>query len=222
MGADDWDRLGDLEALQTLFSRLNDAVGESFGIGSPRQVDDWVADTLTANLPALAGQPQELLLNLAVKHFGDRSDVGSHVTSFERLTHVLAETEDSPKGSLLGGVAVAASDPLRVNTTQGSYIEAQIFGGVDLTRDVKEIRVNSDTISPEAMRALTQFTTDHGITLGSFEMRDRDTTRLGTDEVDCLRLRHRTAWRRRQDGQEPGRVPRFGAAGKGARHLCHA
>jgi Protein of unknown function (DUF3626) len=164
--------------IRRLFDRLDGAVGQSFGLGQPENLDDFVADTLIEGLQ-LSPRDSEVLLNLAVKTFANRSDDGNRVTSFERLTQVLGDVDDVVHEAITTGV----QDPDRINLALSDYIEAQVFGGVDMTRDVKEIHVNTDLTSPEAMQAIKEFCAEYGITVHTFAQQDKDITRLHTDET---------------------------------------
>jgi hypothetical protein len=67
----------------------------------------------------------------------DRSREANRVASYERLGQVIGDLQDATIDSLESG----AKDRQRVNLpiNDGKYVEAQVFGGIDLTKDVKAI-----------------------------------------------------------------------------------
>ena len=84
---------------------------------------------------------------------------------------------------MLRGLGAVAADPLRVNTVPKGYIEAQVFGGIDLLRDVKEIRIDPGKFDAAAQQALVQLGKDHGIPVTFLDPAALGATRLATDET---------------------------------------
>jgi hypothetical protein len=168
-----------LARLDVIGQRLADAVGTRLGQGTAERVDLWIEQVLCAGMDDVGGTGKELLLNLAIKHFADRAAAEDNVASINRLDQMLAGMEPET----LRGVAVAAGDSQRLNTLRGGYIEAQVFGGVDIARDVAEIHVNEDFVDAATERNIAAFAAAHGITLVTFSAEEQKAKRLTTDQT---------------------------------------
>lgn len=172
------------EALKTLLERLEARIGTAYGLGHPTSVESLVGDELIAGIEGFTPPDGEPILNLALRHLIDRSPGSNHVASFERLAQVIGGVNGNADGfDMVGALATAQQDPKRVNLALGGYVEAQIFGGVDMRRDVEEIRYNPQTMSKQARQGLLAFAKENGIKATPIDLtRDREVTRLGTDE----------------------------------------
>lgn len=177
-----------------LFERLDNHIDSAFGLGHATSLDEFVHKTLAKDLPGFEGEDKEILndflINMAIRHFIDRSPGTNHVTSFDHLAQVIGKVNQDPedRSDRLGWLATGAQDPQRVNLRMNGYIEAQIFGGVDLSRDVKEIRYPRGLVGdnpdegPEIEKALRTLAQTYGIPVKDFEVSEATISRLGTDE----------------------------------------
>ncbi len=171
------------EHLGEVFKRLDALAGQSFGIGHPRTLES-IGDELIKGLDGLNTGDAEALYTIATRNLIDPQKSSGHVSSFERLGQVLAEVNKNADGiDMAEALGTAAKDPKRVNLSLNGYIEAQVMGGVDLLRDVAEIRYDPDILDPATRKALEKLSTDYGIKLSPFDASMAKTiSRLETDE----------------------------------------
>ncbi len=118
---------------------LDNAVGRSFGLGHPQTFEDFFHDEIGSevlNRLQTSGD-KEYVYNVMLDSVIDRSREANRVASYERLGQVIGDLQDATIDSLESG----AKDRQRVNLpiNDGKYVEAQVFGGIDLTKDVKAI-----------------------------------------------------------------------------------
>ncbi len=183
----------DPTALTKLFTELDKVAGQSFGLGHPESFEDAFRGTIMGHLQlgATAGVSDadvEKLYNVAVDIFMDKTPGGSHVTTPERLSHLVADLD---RQNVLDPMLPGIQDPRRVNLDVGQYIEAQVYGGIDLARDVKEIRFRDDDVRfmtksqkeefQAARSGAEQLAKELNVPLVLFKAEDAEITRLGTD-----------------------------------------
>ena len=116
----------------------------------------------------------------------DRSREANRVASYERLGQMIGDLQDATIDSLESG----AKDSQRVNLpiSDGKYIEAQVFGGIDLTKDVAAIHFvdfppEKAPVGYDTQRAgIEALAKSLNVPLVLFKQDDRSLTRLNTDE----------------------------------------
>ncbi len=123
-------------ALTTFFTELDNLVGQDFGAHRP------FLDLLeAADGPMREIDPGQVTLlkyrlqNLAIDTFMERPG-GGHVTTPERMAHMIADFNQN----VVDPIATGVRDERRINLPVNNYIEAQVYGGIDLANDVAEIR----------------------------------------------------------------------------------
>lgn len=125
--------------LTDLEQKLKDAVrANTSGSGREGPIEDWVAD----NLKQLGkDQPfkvsiddQGVLQAAAMRCFIDQEVRSSTLEHVDRLFRDLNQAQ-------LGVLKQFGSSPLAMNIGMQDYLEAQVFGGIDLNRDVAELHV---------------------------------------------------------------------------------
>ena len=159
----DWRQLK--RDLPEIRNRLDAAAknGTRMGLGETKGLGGFVQRDLLAGLKSGEMSKGEsilgfnLLLNLTAKHLNDPVESPGHVATFQRMGEILGGVKNTTAEPVLAGIAATASDPLRVNAVAGGYIEAQVFGGIDLTRDVKEIRIAPGELDDDTRQSLVQF-----------------------------------------------------------------
>lgn len=182
-------------ALTTLFTELDKVAGQSFGIGHPETFEEAFRGTIMGHLQSgsvkgVSEADVEKLFNVAVDIFMDKTPGGSHVTTPERLSHLIADlSQEHALDPMLSGI----QDPRRVNLDVSQYIEAQVYGGIDLAKDVKEIRFRDDDVRfmtksqkeefLAARNGAEQLAKELGVPLVLFKHEDAGITRLGTDST---------------------------------------
>jgi hypothetical protein len=182
-------------ALAKIFTELDKLVDQSFGVGHPETFEDAFRGGLLRDLEmgSVAGVTEadvEKLFNAAIDIFMDKTPGGSHVTTPERLSHLIADLDQQ---NVLKPITSGIDDPRRVNLEVSQYIEAQVYGGVDLANDVKEIHFRDDDVRfmtagqkrefLEARAGAEQMAKELGVPLVLFKMEDTEVTRLGTDST---------------------------------------
>jgi hypothetical protein len=130
--------LDDPTKLDAMFTELEKMEGPDFGAGRPF-LDAFHSGPLRAVDPdpdfhsTVLGS---LLTNAAIDTFRKRPGAGGHVTTSERISHIVADLNQDVLDDIVTGVR----DAQRINLPINNYIEAQVYGGVDLASDVAEIR----------------------------------------------------------------------------------
>ena len=163
-----------------ILQRLEEAreSGLRFGVGQAKSLEDFVGDTLLKGI-GLKSEDVYAVVTLAIAAFTDLNESANHVTTTDRLASLIEDLDDK----VLGDLAKAATDSQRINLGTADYIEAEVFGGVDLTRDIKEIRFpNMPDSFPEEIRNLKALSQELGIPLVLFDTEEASVSRLNTDE----------------------------------------
>lgn len=138
-------------ALTSLFSRLDQmaaraAAGDPADTGFPtdRPMDQFLHYDLLREIDE--GRVTRLsyeLANAAMDCFMDKPLAGSdHVTTPERMAHIIPALKDDAIQAIADG-----QDPRRINLPVSNYVEAQVYGGIDLASDVAEIRFFEKDVS---------------------------------------------------------------------------
>ena len=143
--------LDDPTKLNAMFAALDQMEGEDFGAGRPF-LDAFQSGPLREVDPNPASLLNYRLANAAIDAFRDRPGAGGHVTTSERMSHLIADLNKDVVDQVVAGV----QDDTRINLPINNYIEAQVYGGVDLASDVAEIRYfaqNTGTMTPQQKKA---------------------------------------------------------------------
>ena len=124
--------------VERLTGAIDRAVADDVQLGPTkgRSLEDFVFSDLlsSADVRALGPDDAAALFNLALKSFVDPAASQGHIATRDHLDKLFNTMKDDTLRTLQG-----AADPLRVNGG-GGYVEAQVWGGIDLLRDVAEIR----------------------------------------------------------------------------------
>jgi hypothetical protein len=184
-----------------LRGRLDQAAADGLKLGPThgKALDEFVYGDLLAALPK--GTPdgdRHALFNLAIKSFVDPEASRAHVATRDHLDRLFSGMKDDTRSTLAG-----ATDPLRVNGG-GGYIEAQVWGGIDLMRDVAEIRLpdaerggllagvsdfvidrdlDADRLYGESAANIQRLADELGIKTKTYTTTDLAVKRLATDET---------------------------------------
>ncbi|QEI06867.1 hypothetical protein FXN63_14260 [Pigmentiphaga aceris] len=172
--------------LDTLGERLGMAEAENLQLGPThgKNLAPYLAENLLAGLVRGEDPAYEQLLNLAVHSFVDADATQSHLATRDHMDRLFSAMTTETAAGLK-----EASDPLRVNCGgTAAYIEAQVWGGIDFSRDVAEIRMPGgdfvEGMAPEELEALTNLT-NMGEALGvKTKSYTLDTIAPGVREVD--------------------------------------
>jgi hypothetical protein len=147
--------------LDSLQERLEMAQAENLQLGPThgKNLGPYVAENLLGGLVKESAPEYPLLLNLAIHSFVDPQSTQSHVATRDHMDRLFAAMTKETAAGLR-----EAGDPLRVNSGGvAAYIEAQVWGGIDFSRDVAEIRMPGaefvDESDPEEMEALKNLDT---------------------------------------------------------------
>jgi hypothetical protein len=123
-------------ALTTMFDELDRMVGQDFGPGRPFE-QAFMQGPLREVDPGQASLLNYRLANVAMDTFMERPAAGGgHVTTPERMSHMIADFNDN----VVNAIATGVQDEQRINLPVNDYIEAQVYGGINLANDVAEIR----------------------------------------------------------------------------------
>lgn len=158
-------------ALATFFTELDNLVGQDFGAHRPFLDLLEAADGPMREIdPGKVTLLKYRLQNLAIDTFMERPAAGSaHVTTPERMAHMIADFNQN----VVDPIATGVKDDRRINLPVNNYIEAQVYGGIDLASDVAEIRFfekDVDTLSSaqkkeylDSLEGLRQIAKDLGV-----------------------------------------------------------
>lgn len=181
--------LGHPTALTTFFAELDNMVGQDFGAHRP------FLDVLeSANGPMREIDPGKVTLlkyrlqNLAIDTFMERPAAGSaHVTTPERMAHMIADFNQN----VVDPIATGVRDDRRVNLPVNNYIEAQVYGGIDLANDVAEIRFFEKDVNTldaaqkkeylDSVEGLRQIAKDLGVRVVRYRPEEAQLPRTVTD-----------------------------------------
>jgi hypothetical protein len=119
---------------KAMFDALDHMEGRDFGAGRPFRIA-FLSGSLQKVDPDESSPLNFSLTNAAIDTCRERPG-GGHVTTSERISHIVADLNPD----VLDQVVTGAQDNSRINLPIGYYIEAQVYGGVDLASDVAEIR----------------------------------------------------------------------------------
>ena len=166
---------------------LDNAAGRSFGLGHPQTFEDFFHDEIGSEvLNRLSSGDQQYVYNVMLDSVIDRSREANRVASYERLGQMIGDLQDATIDSLGSG----AKDSQRINLpiNDGKYVEAQVFGGIDLTKDVKAIHFmdfppGEGPPGYDNQRAgIEALASSLNVPLVLFKQGDPSLTRLNTDE----------------------------------------
>jgi len=124
------------------------------------------------------------LANVAIDTFRERPGAGGHVTTSERISHMVADFNQDT----LDHIATGVQDDQRINLPINDYIEAQVYGGVDLASDVAEIRYIAQDTSKmrsaekdaylDSVEGLNQMAREMGVRVVEHQPADVERTNL--------------------------------------------
>ena len=128
--------LDDPTTLNAMFAALDQMEGEDFGAGRPF-LDAFQSGPLREVDPNPASLLNYRLANAAIDVFSGQAgsrrpcdDFGADVAPNRRLQ----------QGRRRSAIVAGVQDDTRINLPINNYLEAQVYGGVDLASDVAEIR----------------------------------------------------------------------------------
>jgi hypothetical protein len=121
--------------LNVMFAALDQMEGQDYGAGRPflRAFNEGPLREMGPNANFIL---KYRLANAAIDTFRERPGAGGHVTTSERISHMIADLDQDDLDQVVTGVRDAGL----INLPLNDYIEAQVYGGVDLASDVAEIR----------------------------------------------------------------------------------
>jgi hypothetical protein len=123
-------------ALNTMFTQLDGMANEEYGAGRPFR-DAFANGPLREVDPGKATILNYRLTNAAIDIFADKPGAGGrHVTTPDHLSEMTAAFNKD----VLDAIVPAVQDQGRINLPVNDYLEAQVYGGIDLANDVAEIR----------------------------------------------------------------------------------
>lgn len=168
--------------LPKMLQRLDQAVGRDFGLGHPKSLEDFFFQELSHGIP-LSLDDREVVWNAVLTHAIDRSREGSKIASYERLDQLIGGLQDVDLDTLETG----HDDTQRVNLRLDKYIEAQVFGGIDLTKDVRALHYQdpgsfADDEDIAQLKAAETLAKALGVPFVLVDSAAMAKTRLGTDE----------------------------------------
>jgi hypothetical protein len=124
---------GQSQALSNVFVELDRLAVQGFP--PDRSMEHFLTHDLLRDIDG--GRIKYQLATAAMDSFMERSPAGSdHVTTPERMSHLIADLNQN----VVDAIATSVQDEQRINLPVNKYIEAQVYGGIDLANDVAEIR----------------------------------------------------------------------------------
>ena len=172
-------------ALNTVFTELDAMAGQDFGAGRPF-LDALMRGPLREVDPGKATLLNYRLANAAIDIFRETPEAGGHVTTPERMSHMIPDFNEDVVQAITTGV----KDERRINLPVNDYIEAQVYGGIDLANDVAEIRFLEKDISamtPQQKReyldlveGLRQMASELGVRVVQYKPEEAELTRFDT------------------------------------------
>lgn len=174
-------RANDSAKLKQLYANLELAKGQSLGLGHAKKLEDFMYDDVVKDVISNKGTAMAYMLADAMDSFIDKSLQSNRVASYEHLEQLIGDLNDE----VVAEMSKKIHDSKKVNLPINEYIEAQIFGGVDLTRDVKEIRVNFDELEgePQMLKNAQKMAEALGVPLVVYGAKEKAQTRLDTDST---------------------------------------
>ena len=133
-----------------MFTQLDGMAGQDFGAGRPF-LDAFARGPMREVDPGQATNLNYRLTNAAIEIFADRPG-GGHVMTLERMSHMTADFNKD----VVDAIVPAVQDQGRINLPVNDYLEAQVYGGIDLASDVAEIRFfekDTSAMTPQQKQA---------------------------------------------------------------------
>jgi hypothetical protein len=168
--------------LNAMFAALDQMEGQEYGAGRPFLVA--IQNAVREVDPQEAGWLNYQFTNAAIDVFRNRPGAGGHVTTSERMSHIIADLNKDVLDQVVAGV----QDYQRINLPVNDYIEAQVYGEVNLASDVAEIRYcaqNTNTMMPQqkqayldSMQGLRQMADELGVRVVQYQEADKALTHL--------------------------------------------
>jgi hypothetical protein len=160
--------------LQAMYAALDQMKGQDFGAGQPF-LDAFHSGPLGVAGLSPSSHLGFLLANAAIDTFRERPGAGGHVTTSERISHMVADLNKNVLDPVVAGV----QDDQRINLKVNNSIEAQVYGGVDLASDVAEIRYPPLDISKmskqaydDCVQGLRQMESELGVRVVQYQLAD--------------------------------------------------
>jgi hypothetical protein len=122
--------------LNAMFNALEQMVAQNLSFGPDRPFIDEFQRALREVAPEPRSRLNYQLMNAAIDIFRKRPGAGGHVTTSDRMSHLIAGLNKNVLDHIVTGVRDAGQINLPIN----DYIEAQVYTGVDFASDVAEIR----------------------------------------------------------------------------------
>lgn len=132
-------------ALSDMFAELEKMADQGQGFPADRSMERFVTDELLRDIDPGKNTPLKYrLATAAMESLMEKPAAGSdHVTTPERMSHVIADLNQN----VVEAIATGVQDERRINLPVNKYIEAQVYGGIDLANDVAEIRFFEKDVS---------------------------------------------------------------------------
>ncbi len=161
-----------------IFARLDQAIDRKFGFAHRQRLDDFISEEVLKDIK-LPQEDESRLATFARRCFTVEGSSKGRITTYDKMVKLLEYLNKD----VLKRLGAVVKDGSRVNVLLGDYIEAQIFGGVDLGKDVKELVISND-LPESVIKRARQFAEALNIPLKIYDMgRDIMTERMKTYEI---------------------------------------
>lgn len=132
-------------ALSDMFAELEKMADQGQGFPADRPIERFVTDELLRGIDVGKNTPLKYrLATAAMESFMEKPAAGSdHVTTPERMSHIITDLNQN----VVEAIATGVQDERRINLPVNKYVEAQVYGGIDLANDVAEIRFFEKDVS---------------------------------------------------------------------------